>query len=445
MSKPTILLMDLDPPSAESTRRPLIEAGFDVVTAFDGNDGLDQFERLQPDLIIIEPMLPGRNGFEICRMIKQSAGGNAVPVVLLSAYYSIKQYRQKARSDFSCDEFLEKPVTVEHLLAVCNDLLHSNGDEKSEDAVEIDSPSEETGLMEQDASAESHQRRGHLASVLLEPRRWLGATGLCLTLALLAFHVATEQLQGIAAEPLAPSALRLTEAEASKQSAVGTTFEPTWWIPPQPVGLEQSWTFTEEAQAPPTNTKESPAPSPKDTVLSAKRDMPGAVEDERGVDKAVPSELSAGTSSDDGSDPPALDLGTHTASLDLSAALEPPTSEVVLDAVIELSGRSAVKSGSLVLLVDGEAVFSRELTAEQKKLKRFFKKMIGTAAAPFEATIAIPPGTHEITARVFNHVKALTYESSIEVAAEAGARIPLALSAGCSSSRPIVLKVEFEE
>jgi DNA-binding response OmpR family regulator len=125
MSKRTILLMDFDPAGTTNTLRALTEAGFDVVTTHDGLEGLRAFRQVQPDLVIIEPMLPGQSGFEVCREIKQSTGGNEVPVVLASAYYRVEEFRDRARAEYLCDEFLEKPVPPAALVVLCDDLLRS--------------------------------------------------------------------------------------------------------------------------------------------------------------------------------------------------------------------------------------------------------------------------------------------------------------------------------
>jgi len=82
---PTVLVVDDD----AFIRRPLeliLRAeGFEALTAVDGDDCLDRVERADPDLIILDVMMPGRDGFEVCRLLKQDPRHCAIPIILLSA------------------------------------------------------------------------------------------------------------------------------------------------------------------------------------------------------------------------------------------------------------------------------------------------------------------------------------------------------------------------
>jgi hypothetical protein len=186
-----------------------------------------------------------------------------------------------------------------------------------------------------------------------------------------------------------------------------------------------------ETEVPPSTGDEQPAGEPANELL---------------VEKTDPPEVLAQAATRD-----PVGLGLTPAVTELHALTpivltgDAGMTAVVADALIELKGQSAVKSGSLVLLVDGEPVYSRELSSERKKLKRFFKKMIGSHAKPFDATFTVPPGEHAVTARLEDHVRSLTFESTIEIDAEAGARIPLALFAGRSKNRPLSLEIDTDD
>jgi CheY-like chemotaxis protein len=82
---PRILIVDDD----AFIRRPLeliLRAeGFEPHTAVDGDDCLRRLETLRPDLIILDIMMPGRDGFEVCRRVKEDPRLREIPVVLLSA------------------------------------------------------------------------------------------------------------------------------------------------------------------------------------------------------------------------------------------------------------------------------------------------------------------------------------------------------------------------
>lgn len=78
----TVLLIEDDPSIREITQLGLEQAGFSVVTASDGREGVDAFRRRNPDVVVLDVMLPVLDGLEVCRMIRAES---AVPVVMLTA------------------------------------------------------------------------------------------------------------------------------------------------------------------------------------------------------------------------------------------------------------------------------------------------------------------------------------------------------------------------
>jgi len=115
----TILVIDYDPQSVESTRKSLVEAGYRVEVATDGVEGLKAFERTRPDLVLIEPMVPKKHGFQVCREIKGSARGQLIPVLITTAFYKGRKHKASAREQYGCDDYLEKPIAQDDLLAAC--------------------------------------------------------------------------------------------------------------------------------------------------------------------------------------------------------------------------------------------------------------------------------------------------------------------------------------
>ncbi len=112
----TILLIDYEPRGIEHLRRLLTGAGFDVQVASDGLAGVEAFSRLQPDLVIIEAMIPKKHGFEVCQEIKRTALGKRTPVLIQTAVYKGRKYRSQALHIYGCDDYLEKPFSDEFLL-----------------------------------------------------------------------------------------------------------------------------------------------------------------------------------------------------------------------------------------------------------------------------------------------------------------------------------------
>ena len=82
MSARRVLVVDDDPTIADSVADRLRAEGFVVSTAADGPEAVDRCEREQPDLVVLDVMLPGFDGLEVCRRIQAR---RAVPVLMLTA------------------------------------------------------------------------------------------------------------------------------------------------------------------------------------------------------------------------------------------------------------------------------------------------------------------------------------------------------------------------
>jgi DNA-binding response OmpR family regulator len=109
-------------------RRPLEfilrEEGFRPVTAVDGDDCLAQVRESRPDLIILDVMMPGRDGFEVCRVLKRDPELSDIPIILLSAR-GREPDRERGLS-MGAAEFLTKPYSPSDLLRRVRSLLSTN-------------------------------------------------------------------------------------------------------------------------------------------------------------------------------------------------------------------------------------------------------------------------------------------------------------------------------
>ena len=123
MSNPTVLLIDYEPASIEEIKGPLLAAGYNVEVVFDGLAGLQAFNDMKPDLVLIEAMIPKKHGFEVCQEIKKTPAGKNTPVVIATSIYKGRKYRNQALKNYGCDEYLEKPVASEKLMEVCRRYL----------------------------------------------------------------------------------------------------------------------------------------------------------------------------------------------------------------------------------------------------------------------------------------------------------------------------------
>jgi DNA-binding response OmpR family regulator len=85
MAKPRVLLIEDEPHILLSLEFLLERAGYETASATDGDEGLALVRHLRPDVVVLDIMLPKRNGYEVCRAIKADPELRAIPVVILSA------------------------------------------------------------------------------------------------------------------------------------------------------------------------------------------------------------------------------------------------------------------------------------------------------------------------------------------------------------------------
>ena len=80
-----IVVVDDEPANLRLLTRQLVRDGHAVLTATNGDEALDLIAREQPDLVLLDVVMPRRNGFETCRALKQSASTRLIPVVIVTA------------------------------------------------------------------------------------------------------------------------------------------------------------------------------------------------------------------------------------------------------------------------------------------------------------------------------------------------------------------------
>ncbi|AZS16676.1 response regulator transcription factor [Paenibacillus lutimineralis] len=114
-----ILVIDDDEKITSMLRRGLAFEGYDVYTAQNGAEGLSMVMTAEPDMIILDVMMPKVDGFEVCRRLRE--GGSTVPVLMLTAKDEVES-RVKGL-DTGADDYLVKPFALEELLARVRALL----------------------------------------------------------------------------------------------------------------------------------------------------------------------------------------------------------------------------------------------------------------------------------------------------------------------------------
>jgi DNA-binding response OmpR family regulator len=126
MSNALILVVERDPHVRKLEQFFLEEAGFQVEFADDGVQGLKRAKELKPRIVVTEILLPGLDGFAVCRALKADPATKGIAVLVFSILSA------EARSlDAGADAYLKKPLDDGRLMQVVNELLRPSGEERS--------------------------------------------------------------------------------------------------------------------------------------------------------------------------------------------------------------------------------------------------------------------------------------------------------------------------
>ncbi len=117
-----VLIIDDDDGVRELLAFLVKKEGFRVECAVDGEDGFQKAERLKPDLILLDLMMPRYGGFEVLRQLQ--AGGLArIPIVVVTGRYTDRSTADMIRQESNVVDFLEKPLKPNVLSATLDRLL----------------------------------------------------------------------------------------------------------------------------------------------------------------------------------------------------------------------------------------------------------------------------------------------------------------------------------
>jgi len=133
-----ILLADDSPHAQRMGERILREEGYEVVTVTDGNTALVRLSDVDPDLVLADVTLPGRNGYDICREIKNHPRFRHVRVVLTAGL--LERVDEAEAVNARCDGILKKPFEATALLDVVRPLANASADERPPDLEPLTEP-----------------------------------------------------------------------------------------------------------------------------------------------------------------------------------------------------------------------------------------------------------------------------------------------------------------
>lgn len=115
MPKAKILIVEDDKAIVEMLEYNLQEAGYEIVSALNGEEGLALAGRERPDLIILDIMLPIIDGFEVCRMLKNDNAVAHIPIIILSA--KSQETDKVVGLELGADDYVTKPFSPRELIA----------------------------------------------------------------------------------------------------------------------------------------------------------------------------------------------------------------------------------------------------------------------------------------------------------------------------------------
>lgn len=117
--KREILLIDDDPDFVEAVKVIVENGGYDVRVAYDGQEGVEAVAEKQPDLIVLDVMMPVMNGHEACARLKADNATKEIPIILLTAVadrVTTSTYTHRDMLESEAEDYMPKPVEPQELL-----------------------------------------------------------------------------------------------------------------------------------------------------------------------------------------------------------------------------------------------------------------------------------------------------------------------------------------
>lgn len=115
------MVVDDEPMARNLLRLMLVREGFDVLEAVDGADALSKLRRSTPDLVILDVMMPGVDGYSVCRNLRAADATVNTPVIMLSARTDARSIDEGLRA--GATRFVAKPISADQLSRHVRELL----------------------------------------------------------------------------------------------------------------------------------------------------------------------------------------------------------------------------------------------------------------------------------------------------------------------------------
>ncbi len=124
--KKRILVVDDEPDFCTIVQKNLQREGFEVEVAFDGDQGIEKVKANPPDAIVLDVMMPNKNGYDVCAELKGDEKYADIPVLMLTAvadHVSSTRYSHYDGMSMEADDYLPKPASAEEITDSLKSLL----------------------------------------------------------------------------------------------------------------------------------------------------------------------------------------------------------------------------------------------------------------------------------------------------------------------------------
>ncbi len=126
MSGKYVLIVDDDPDLVETVAMMLESKGFEVGKAYDGIEGEEAIKKRRPDVLVLDVMMPRKNGYELCKELKSNKWTSDIPVILLTAVgeaVPTTSYSHAEGMATEAEDFIPKPVDAATLVEAVQRLV----------------------------------------------------------------------------------------------------------------------------------------------------------------------------------------------------------------------------------------------------------------------------------------------------------------------------------
>ena len=124
-AQPKVLIADDEPNIVTSLEYLMVKSGYEVLTARDGEEALAMVASFQPDVVLLDAMMPRRNGYEVCQKMRERPEWNRIRIIMLSA--KGREAEVSKGLSLGADAYVTKPFSNRELIARIAALL-ADGD-----------------------------------------------------------------------------------------------------------------------------------------------------------------------------------------------------------------------------------------------------------------------------------------------------------------------------